>query len=237
LILLDIMKKYCTGRLLKNLLVSISVLAFLPFEIMAEPPPGAPTDKDPGAYKGLSPEDVTRLKKGELVIIKDVSGDQGTTKGMIKAAIMFNQPLDKVWDLMTQGWRQEEYLPYLDRSILIKKLPDGDIIENQVKVLFVPVHFWVRGYHYHDRFYVDWTLAQGYDNGMKRLEGFWQYYYVDDNHTLARYGTLTETGFGVPAFVQEFLTKRDLPESLGRQKAWVDSGGTYRKPGYKPTPK
>jgi hypothetical protein len=209
----------------------------LPCSALAAPPAGAPTDKDPRAYQGLSQDDIARLKKGELVFVKDVNGDQGTTKGLVKAAIMFNQPLDKVWDLMTQGWRQEEYLPYLDRSILVKKLPDGDIIENQVKVLIMTLRFFVRGYHYPDRYYVDWKLASGYKNDMKRLQGFWQYYYVDDSHTLGRYGTLTETGFGVPAFVQEFLTKRDLPESLGRVKTWVDSDGAYRKPGYKPPAK
>ena len=84
---------------------------------------------------------------------------------------------------------------------------------------------------------MNWTLAPGYKNDMKRLEGFWQYYYVDDQHTLARYGTLTETGFGVPVKVQEFLARRDIPESLGRVKKWVDSGGTFRKPGYQPREK
>ncbi len=221
-------------HLIRNFIFGIGLIVIAKGSIQAGPPKGAPTDLDPKAYQGLSSQDLERLRKGELVFINDFSSEQSTSKGMVQAAIIFNQPIDTVWTLMAQGWRQEEYLPNVDRTILAKKLPDGDIIENRLKILFVKINFWVRGYHYPDRYYVRWTLAPGYKNDMKRLEGFWQYYYVDDTHTLARYGTITETGFGVPTRIQEYLTKRDLPTSLGRLKFWVDSGGTYRKPGYQP---
>ena len=221
------MKKISRGLLL-------AALVLTPILIQAAPPPGAPTDQDPNAYQGLAAADRERLRKGEIVVIKDFSREESTSKGMVYAAIIFNKPISEVWGLMTHGWRQEEYLPNLDRTILVKKLPDGDIIENRVKILFLNLNFWVRGYHDPDRYYVRWTLADGYQNDLKTLEGFWQYYYVDDTHTLARYGTHTETGFGVPAKVQEYLARRDVPESLGRVKKWVESNGTWRKEGYQP---
>jgi len=218
-------------------LLGLVLILLLPALVQAGPPPGAPTDKDPNAYKGLSPSEIERLRRGEIIVLKDFSREETTSKGMVYAAIMFDKPITEVWSLMTQGWRQEEFLPHLDRSILVKKLPDGDLIENRVKILVVTLTFWVRGYHYPDRYYVRWNLAEGYKNDMKTLEGFWQYYYVDDAHTLGRYGTHTETGFGVPAKLQEFLAARDVPESLGRLKKWVESGGSWRKDGYQPPPK
>src|SRR5512135_786376 len=97
-----------------NKLALASLMLLITCSLLASPPPGAPTDKDPAAYQGIGKDDISRLKKGELVILKNVSGDQSTAKGMVKAAIIFNQPLEKTWELFTQGWRQEEYLPYLD---------------------------------------------------------------------------------------------------------------------------
>jgi hypothetical protein len=223
-------------RGLKNLVFPLVIFFLLPSSVLSSPPPGAPTDKDPNAYKGLSADEIARLKKGEIVVIKELSREETTSKGMVQVALIFNKRIDEVWSLMTQGFRQEEYLPNLDRSILVKKLPDGDIIENRLKVFFVELRFWVRGYHYPDRYYIRWNLAEGYKNDIKNLEGFWQFYYIDETHTLARYGTHTETGFGVPAKVQEFLARRDIPESLSRLKKWVESDGAWKKPGYKPSP-
>jgi hypothetical protein len=198
------------------------------------PPPGAPTDKRPEAYAALSREEIERMWKGEIIVVKEIGREYDTSKGMIKAALIFNQPIDKVWDLMTQGWRQEEYLPHLDRSPLIKKYPDGDLTEFQIMILLVDIRYRVRGHHYKDRYHIEWALDENFDNDMKRLEGFWNFYWIDDGHTLGRYGTNVETGFGVPKWIQDFLTRRDLPESLGRVKKWLDSGGSYKKPDYEP---
>ena len=36
----------------------------------------------------------------------------------------------------------------------------------------------------------------------------------------------------VPKLIEEILTRRDMPRSLGQLKRWVESGGTWRKKGY-----
>ena len=46
----------------------------------ASPPPGALTDKDPQAYNGLTSQDIERMKKGEIVIIKDIGHEESTSK-------------------------------------------------------------------------------------------------------------------------------------------------------------
>lgn len=201
----------------------------------AGPPPGAPTDQDPAAYKGMSKEQVERVKKGEIVILDQPEKVEG--RAMITAAFIFDQDIDTVWSLMTQGWRQEEYLPRLMRSKLFKKWDGGDQIEFHVEIVGIGIDYRVLGTRDKSHYYSHWKLDPEFDNDMKEVSGYWRFYWIDDRHTLARYGTWVQTGFGIPDFVQEYLTKKDLPSALAAQKKWVDSGGTYRKEGYVPPEK
>ncbi len=197
---------------------------------MQGPPEGAPTDQDPGAYEGLSREQIERLERGEVVILEQPEVIEG--REMVTAAIIFNQDIDTVFSLINQGWRQEEFLPHLDSSELHSKGDGKDRIDIHVKILWIEIDYRVMGDYGSEPYRRSWSLDPEYDNDMKEVSGFWQLYWIDPDHTLARYGTLVETGFWLPGFVQEFLTKRDLPKALGAEKEWIDSGGSYRKPGY-----
>jgi hypothetical protein len=201
----------------------------------AGPPAGAPTDKDPEAYKGLSKEQIDRVRNGEILILDKPEKVEG--RQMINAAFVFNQDLDTTWNLLTTRSRQEEYLPRLDRSLPVGKTDKGDIIEIHVKILTMDIIYRTVGTADKAKYQSSWKLDPTFKNDMKEVSGFFHFYWIDDKHTLARYGTWVETGIGIPSSVQEYLIKRDLPESLAAQKKWVDSNGTYRKPDYKPPAK
>ncbi len=207
-------------------------LVLAAFGAAAGPPPGAPTDKDPAAYRGMSAEQIARVKQGEIVILDRPEKVEG--RSMITAAFIFDQDIDTVWSLMTQGWRQEEYLPRLQRSKLYKKWDGGDQIEFHVEILGIGIDYRILGTRDKSHYYSHWKLDPDFDNDMKEVSGYWRFYWIDGHHTLARYGTWVQTGFGIPDFIQEYLTKKDLPSALAAQKKWVDSGGTWRKEGYKP---
>jgi len=198
----------------------------------ASPPEGVPTDKDPAAYKGLSKEDIDRIWKNEVVILDHPETVQG--RQMITAALIFNQDIETVWNLMTQGWRQEEYLPRLKNSELVEKWDGGDKLRMHVEVLGVKINYQIIGTRDKSKYHSHWKLDPEFKNDMREVTGFWRFYWIDEKHTLARYGTWVETGLWIPPKVQAYMTKQDLPDALGTQKKWVDSGGTYVKEGYKP---
>lgn len=215
-------------------LILFAVMVFIiPLFAGANPPPGALTDKDPEAYKDLSAQDIERMKKGEIIIIKNIGHEEGTSKGMIKAALIVNQPIDKLYALQAQDWRQAEYVPYLEKMWAVQKYQDGNLDEEELKILFVTLHFRVRWYDEPAKYAFHWNLDPNFKNDLKRLEGYWQFYYIDDTHTLCRYGTISETGFGIPQSIQDYLTRRDLPEALNNNRMWYESMGAWRRPGYK----
>ncbi|HUT54874.1 MAG TPA: hypothetical protein VM658_15895, partial [bacterium] len=63
--------------------------------------------------------------------------------------------------------------------------------------------------------------------------GFWRLYKIDGQHTLARYGTWVEVSSIIPDFLMERLTKSNLPVNMEAVYKYINSGGTFRKPGYK----
>jgi len=194
------------------------------------PPPGAPTDQDPKAYHGLTPEQIEKLKSGEVVIL-NAPGDLMGRK-LVVAAMILNQNIDTVWDLMMQTWRQEEFLPGCHSSKLVEEYEGGDLVDFQVRVLTVKIDYRIRHTKEKDKYYFHWKLDPEYDNDMKEVTGFYRYYWIDENNTLARYGTSVETKILIPPKFQVFMTKQSLPDALGAMKKWVDSGGTYKKDKY-----
>ncbi len=187
----------------------------------------APSDP----WEGLSKEEIEKIKQGEIIIL-----DQEKEKGgerLIKAVMLLEQPIEQVWTLLCQTERQEEYLPRLKRSILIQGDENGNITEFRVKVLFINIVYRVRHHYDSANYHLYWELDPDFNNDLKHLEGYYQLYKINEHQTLARYATIVVLSDLIPRSIQELLTKKDLPQSLGAVKKWVDSGGKYVKPEYK----
>jgi hypothetical protein len=218
------------------IIASLAALAYLPLSAIGQekksPPPGAPTDRDPQAYLGFTDEQIERLKSGELVILNQPQDLTG--RKLVVAAMILDQDIETVWDLITQPWRQDEYIPGLHHSELVEKWDGGNRVDFQVRVMTASVDYRIIHTHDKSQYYSHWKLDPEFKNDMRSASGFYRFYWIDENHTLARYGTLVETKLLLPPKVQVFLTKQNLPAALGAVKKWVDSKGTYVKKGYEP---
>jgi len=184
------------------------------------------------ARRDISPEEWDRMERGEVITLKETERREG--KVFIQAALIFQQPVEEVHALLSQTERQEEYLPHLDRSILIERTGNRDRVEFLLDFGFINIRYRVRHYYGEPgEFRTSWYLDPDFENDLKEMEGHWDFYRVDDRRTLARYGTRVRIGRLVPKFIEKILTRRDLPKSLGQLKQWVESGGTWRKEEYR----
>ena len=183
------------------------------------------------ARKDISPEEWERMERGEVIIFKETERFEG--KVFVRAALILEQKVEEVYRLLCQTERQEEYLPHLDESILIERTGNRDRVEFGLDFGFIDIRYRVR-HCYHDpgEFRTSWRLDPDFDNDLKDMEGYWNFYRLGDRRTLARYLTRVRIGKLVPKLIEEILTRRDMPRSLGQLKRWVESGGTWRKKGY-----
>jgi hypothetical protein len=199
------------------------------------PPPGVPTVSHPEAYKGLTKEGIAKINAGEIIILKEIKQEEKPS-GVIEAALVYNQPIDKVWYLIVDRLEDQcKFLPHLDKSDLALKRGNHYIMHFHLTILGIEINWYVDHVAEKDKYFLQWELDPNYKNDIKAQRGYWRLYWLDEKRTLARYGTWFSIGIPVPKFIQSFLIKRDLPRSLGNMKKFVDSGGTWQKPEYKGT--
>jgi hypothetical protein len=188
-----------------------------------------PTTEDPQAWAGLTPEQITKVKTGQMVILSEDQSQGAEQKRFIRCAMTFDQPIDKVWALIIATERQDEYLPGLIKSILVKRDATQDWVDYSGKALFIKLNY--RTHHRYDpeHYSMEWSLDPTVKHDLNHLEGFWRLYAMPDGRTLARYGTKVIPSSFLPESVQDFLTRRNLPENLAAVRMWINSAGTYHK--------
>lgn len=211
-----------------KLVKALSVLFLL--SLMA----AVPLATDPAAWKGLTPDQIARVKKGEIVIMdQNTAGGTGDAARFIQAAMIFNQPVEKAYALFRKTENQPRFLPDLASAKLVSRNDKGDQVDFHVVIAGISVDY--RIHHVYDdaKCWMSWGLDPSFDNDIKKSDGYWHLYKLDDTHTLARYGTDVNISSLLPEFIVKRLTRTSLPENLEGVKKYINSGGTYIKPGFK----
>lgn len=192
-----------------------------------------PTAGDPKAWAGLTPDQVKKVKAGQIVIMDQDTSGAGDQKRFIQAAMIFNQPLEAAYKIFKQTEKQDRYLPDLESCKLVSRDAKGDRVDFHIKIMGVSIDYRIHHVYDDPNYTLTWGLDPSYDNDMKRVDGFWRLYQYDDKHTFARYGTNVEVLSIIPTFIMDKLTKNNLPVNLEAVKKYIDSGGTFVKPEYK----
>jgi len=220
---------------MKHIIFSAALIFFMVCAtvVAGEPPPGAPTVSHPDAYKGLTKEGIAKIKAGEIIILKKIKQEESAS-GMVEAALIYNQPIDKTWRLIVDRVEdQRKFLPHLDTSKVVARKGNRQTVNFHLSILGIDLNWYVEHEAEKDKYYFHWNLNEKYKSKIRSQKGYWKFFWIDENRTLARYGTWFSFAIPIPRFVQSFLIKRDLPKSLGNMKKFIDSGGTWRKSGYK----
>jgi hypothetical protein len=146
----------------------------------------------------------------------------------IGALVLFDQPFELTHRLLSQSGRQHEYLPELKRADLIRRDGTAVINEHHVRVLFIRLRYRVRTETDFDSGRIWWVLDPTHENDLDVLEGYWELYEMDDSQTLGHFKTRVVLGPAIPDFIQNAVTRRNVPRIVERMRLWVNSEGTYR---------
>jgi len=180
---------------------------------------------------GLPPEIVRRLQRDGLVVLvtaRDPNDATADTSNAVVGFVLFDASLDETYRLLSQTTRQIEYRSELTAIENLEWTNTGPIDQHRIKILF-------RRFNYHLQFKLDpesrslrWELDPDYENDLMVVEGSWELFGMDDGRTLGRFTTRVEVGTGVPRFLQDYFTRKNLPSTLGNCRRWVGSDGKYR---------
>ncbi len=106
--------------------------------------------------------------------------------------------------------------------------PHGPIDEQRLRILFRTYIFRLEYRLHPEQRRIEWILDERFDNDLTRLTGYWELFEMADGRTLGRSGTSVDVGPAVPAFLQDWITRKNLPVTMKRVQRWVDSEGGSR---------
>lgn len=178
--------------------VFVAVLVTTSFPSLAQRPPAqghAPAEllvttgpATPGARFLATLPAATRkaLQRNGQVLLDQKMED---TSGMVRAVLRFERPLDEVFALITQPSLQTKYLPHVTKSKTVgEHTPEGEATDMEVTVL-VTIRYRTQHWFYPEEHRMEWTLDPSGANGLKEQSGYFQLYALDDQTTVAEYGT------------------------------------------------
>ncbi len=167
------------------------------------------------------PELVAKLlERGSLVL--DRPGD------FVQAYVVFERPVDRVYELLSATSRQAEYRNELASLKTVAGTPDGRIDEQRIRIVFVKVTYRLRYHLDPERRRISWELDPDFDSPMRRVEGYWELYEMDASRTLGRFATAVDVSEAIPKFIEEAVTRKTLPGTLERCRGWVNHDGEAR---------
>jgi len=173
---------------------------------------------------GYSPEIVERLHNEKFTLLPKPTGGSF----YIGALVLFDQPFEKTYRLLSQAERQHEYLPELKTADMIRRDGAAVINEHEVRIIFIRLNYRIRTESDFDSGRIWWVLDPSYENDLDVLEGAWEFYEVDESQTLGLFKTRVVVGPVIPSFIQNAATRRNVPRIVERMRLWVNSEGTYR---------
>ncbi len=169
-----------------------------------------------------------RLMEKNVIVMQEMGDEGPLSGGFIMAYVIFGQPLDRAYRLLSQSARQIEFRPELTSIETIEVSESGAIDVQRLKILFQRYVYYLEYRLDPRKRRIEWRLDTRFDNDLEDVEGFWELYAMADDRTLGRSGTSVNVGRAVPAFLQDWITRKNLPKTMERVRKWVDSGGTWR---------
>lgn len=177
------------------------------------------------ALLGSQPEKVVEeLMEERLVLMKSEGGDAG----LVEALVLFSVPPDQAWELLVQRERQSEYRPELTGIEVITREEGGLLEEQHLRIAFVSVSYRLQNRFEPEKHTLTFEIDPSYESMIQHVSGYWELHELEGGRTLARFGTRVNVSAAVPGFLQNGITRKNVPQSLENTRQWIDSGGRWR---------
>jgi hypothetical protein len=178
---------------------------------------------------GPPPASVLAQLEREHVLLDDHGGaGLNGEHGAVRAFVLFERPRAEVLRLLASTLRQKEYRPELSRIQLIEADDSGDVVEYRVRFMLTTLRYRARHGWDYEKGRVWWSLDPSFPNDMQVLDGLWELRELDPRRSVGRFSTRIDLGPALPAFLQDYATRKKLPESMDHVRRWVDSGGSWK---------
>jgi hypothetical protein len=191
---------------------------------LGQPARAAPPQESSDSILGAHAPAVLRLFQSEgLVVLKELSPE-----GRIMALVRFEQPRRRVIRLLSQTARHDEFRPELKRIESHRWDERGSLDTHYLRIMFMKIDYRLRTNFDWEGNRIWWELDPEFDNGFDVVEGYWELFDLDGRSTLGRFGAKVDVSPKLPSWLQDSVTRKNVPAAMVNVKRWIDSDGKYR---------
>ena len=180
--------------------------------------PGSP-------FLAPQPTLLARLENERVVRLDAAAAQDADRVKVAEALVLFEQPLATVLQLLASTSRQTEYRPELQSLQIVKATKQSNLAEYQLRFMLTTLRYRVQTRWDFQRGRIWWSLDRSFPNQMKTLDGLWELRALNEHRTLGHMSSRIDLGPALPAALQDYATRKKLPESMDQVRRWVDSNG------------
>lgn len=183
------------------------------------------------AVPGLTEAEVQAALRGQVPVRTETfvrPGGKAAGRGL--GAIVVERPVAAVWATLSRFEDKAEYMPRLKAVTVLERRPGLLRVRMVVDASITTARYtaWFELDEPARR--IGWKLDRGAaDNSIADAEGDYRLQELGPARTLVVYRTYVDTGRALPRFLQDYITRRSIPDLLRAVKARVESGGTWRR--------
>jgi len=169
----------------------------------------------PDIEKYLTPENMAKLEKGEMIKFNQIVKDQeGNDRGKGVALILVHASKDKIMAALDSFETYPTWMPNTNSTKVVLRQGDRVDVEFDLTVaLVIPVHYTV--IHKIDKGAgtIQWRMDDSKPKKhVKDSTGAWVIKPLDENKCVVAYTVSVDTGAAVPKSIQDALTNTSLPK-------------------------
>jgi uncharacterized membrane protein len=180
---------------------------------------------------GLAEAEVASALRGDVPMrVETFQRPDGRPAGRGVGAIVVDRPIAEVWATISHYEDKAEYQPRVVSVTVLDKKPGSLRVRMEIDASVTTARY--TGLYTLDeaQHTITWTIDQSApDNTVADVAGDYHLYEVSPQSTLVVYRTFVDPGTRVPRFIQNFITRRSLPNLLRATKQRIESGGRFRK--------
>jgi ribosome-associated toxin RatA of RatAB toxin-antitoxin module len=199
----------------------LTIFAALAILAICVAPRFAPAQQTP-QMRDLNPADLAKIESGEIILESRTFQDaQGRTRGGGLAIGYIKTGKDKIIDTILKYEDYPQFMPHV-KSAEVYTRTDAQVDVNfKIEVAFVKLSYYLT--HKVDRAngVITWTLDKTKKNDIAGTDGFWGLKPYKDG-TIVYYTVSVDTGRAVPKTIEDYLTKRDLPNIVKTMRKRVE---------------
>lgn len=162
----------------------------------------------------ITEEEWKRLQRGKIVTVKEEEArTDESLAGRVFAYGVIPFPPQTVWNVLSDYDNWDQFLPKTEDVYVTAVSGDRLWLYHHIKVMWKDIVY-TTIYEFEPRVgKASWVLEKDMEHDIADTEGFWEMVPVNKGKfTLVTYHAKVETGLPVPGFVEDFLTKKSLPQ-------------------------